>query len=834
VGSVFFGGVKHVWIEKRSSFVLGLEVRLLGAIFTSRNIIRKIESFFTSKKNYFSKRYIISLASAAFVVLVIKFYPVPPDIHSYYLSLAKDDIGQTTKNLYLAEDKKSTKFGQVGADEKGRFVELASSPISLVWKPSRFPLNKEVSVSAEFEDSGDWDISMVCSRCKPSKKYNWQPFYRGALRDHELVQSFGGVHVYAKEKPTEQTAASSLKEYLSKVVQPGASIRVLDNSYPLSEIATAPDDFVEGSRTTIETGLQGSHELFLYLADALSAEVTVVRNGEFREAASAIMLSDIDGNKISQEAFREATAATVTPSQRYVARLNQKLPSAGVYRLLVDIQSDETIVSLSVNTNKVVVSSGVSLSAPSDLYTEVLAPTVFSTSLNVRTSNAVTSFAAGEGVQAFDLDFRRDAVTKTIQAGSYAIKSTGSQKIVGSFFAFNRDQYFSPTLYNISKTDSPDIIIALVKMEKSRSGYLAELAISREELLRVGGLKKVTFEIRNAALGHRFSQESVLKMDNYSKIITHSNYDLWAKDNVLEVEASNSLEGLLANMLPRDTVLSMKGAASGYHDLITSSAVSSFSSAPNIIENISLRGSHQFYIYLEKELDLTLIKEDMNWYEGRDDVAFKLQDIKGNTICESVVADDGNVSKDATRSHREGLLGCANVSDGVYILSVQEIVEGSRPRNDFSITKMTVNTNRLVTKDVILPIEPISLFSDSLLPTALDLFYWHEGRDQKIIVNGGEEILELTKEDNSKNKHFTLGAGTRNVVVPVGDLYIHGGNFAFSPDQYFDFHSSAEQIKAPKNVWQAKLARTESADYQVLPSVYSGKSYLRNFYVDTQ
>ncbi|MFH1289861.1 MAG: hypothetical protein ABIH92_00460 [Nanoarchaeota archaeon] len=109
----------------------------------------------------------------------------------------------------------------------------------------------------------------------------------------------------------------------------------------------------------------------------------------------------------------------------------------------------------------------------------------------------------------------------------------------------------------------------------------------------------------------------------------------------------------------------------------------------------ALRGSHTFYIYAEGDLEVQVTKQDINWYEGADDLNIILYDASGEIMKDTRIADDGiiGVDKESVRL-QSGVLRARNLETGVYKLEFKDF--------DGLIREIRLNTNKIVAEKLFL------------------------------------------------------------------------------------------------------------------------------------
>ena len=195
-----------------------------------------------------------------------------------------------------------------------------------------------------------------------------------------------------------------------------------------------------------------------------------------------------------------------------------------------------------------------------------------------------------------------------------------------------------------------------------------------------------------------------------------------------------------------------------------------------------LRKNHQFYVYLNNTLNLTITKKDYNWYNGSDEVSVELYDLNNTLIFQDIIPDDGIINKSKKYAAPVVKTMTSEVKKGTYLLKLNYIKD-TNAHPDYYIDKIRINTNKIVTTGTVLPVSETTLYTNANDRSTISFKYWHGGKDQDIIVDGDDsQIIELTKDDISKNIRKTI-SGKNTYYFPKGDV-------AISSNQYFSFNKS--------------------------------------------
>jgi hypothetical protein len=131
-------------------------------------------------------------------------------------------------------------------------------------------------------------------------------------------------------------------------------------------------------------------------------------------------------------------------------------------------------------------------------------------------------------------------------------------------------------------------------------------------------------------------------------------------------------------------------------------------------------------------------------------------------------------------------------------------VESDNNYSDFLLKEMDINTSKVAVKDRILSTEPVNLTMKSLSSTTLDFYYWLEGKDQDIQIDGDtKETVRLSKDLINQHTRIKLEPGLSTVNVPKGNVAISGKDmiFALTPASMIDIYRQSNfQLNRDPNV----------------------------------
>ncbi|MBU1051264.1 MAG: hypothetical protein KJ718_01780 [Nanoarchaeota archaeon] len=265
-------------------------------------------------------------------------------------------------------------------------------------------------------------------------------------------------------------------------------------------------------------------------------------------------------------------------------------------------------------------------------------------------------------------------------------------------------------------------------------------------------------------------------------LIFNPNLDLSAYDSVDRVYRINpELELLgLEELKLQDGVIV---AAEDFEPI--ANYVEDYSKEETVID-LSLRGGHVFYVYAEDYLDIEFKKQDLNWYEGSDELRIVLYDLQGRVMEFTEIQDDGETEKTSKLGAMQSeFLVAVGLERGVYKLEFSDF--------DGLIREIKINTNKIVAEKVFLADNSLygletrqsRLYTDYDLERTLKFLTYHEAGLQKIFFNNGQsEMFDFSIEDEPAYRK--IGPGKYMLTFLKNDIVVESPEyFAFTEEGYF-------------------------------------------------
>ena len=206
--------------------------------------------------------------------------------------------------------------------------------------------------------------------------------------------------------------------------------------------------------------------------------------------------------------------------------------------------------------------------------------------------------------------------------------------------------------------------------------------------------------------------------------------------------------------------------------------------------NTTLRGNHVFYVYATGYIQMTVSKQDLNWYENEDNLTISIYDLNNTLITSGTIPDDGITivnSKKQTDVQDLTIL-TPNIEEGVYMIVIQN-------NGDMIINQITINQNKLVAdKNVFLAgsniyqnssSNPSTLYFKNKRESTVYLSTYHSQGLQNSSINGA--IVNLNETQTKFNLTINKSDGFSYINSPKNDIIINSVNyFSFTKDSYFE------------------------------------------------
>jgi hypothetical protein len=245
--------------------------------------------------------------------------------------------------------------------------------------------------------------------------------------------------------------------------------------------------------------------------------------------------------------------------------------------------------------------------------------------------------------------------------------------------------------------------------------------------------------------------------------------------------------------------------------------------------NTTLRGTHKFYVYLNDTLNLTVWKKDLNSYDGRDDMNITLYDFDGNIVYHEMFYDDDDWNISVLDAKNKSMpiqndtaqmrnFYASGLMKNVYLLSLTTI-KGQNRYEDISISKLIINTDKIVITDYIYPLNQVKLYTETGDERQLGISYSSSGSNQNLTIEGDEpQIISLMKNESGKTKSFKI-KGSNWLISPKGNMILKGNvQFAFNKENYFSIY------KYELNDENSDYVILKSGEYPIMSQNISIKS----------
>ncbi|WP_367343835.1 hypothetical protein [Methanomethylovorans sp.] len=206
--------------------------------------------------------------------------------------------------------------------------------------------------------------------------------------------------------------------------------------------------------------------------------------------------------------------------------------------------------------------------------------------------------------------------------------------------------------------------------------------------------------------------------------------------------------------------------------------------ALNTTVNTTLRGRHTFLTFVDgNEISVDIEKQDLNWYNGTDDLKMEIVSGTGETVASLLIPDDG----DATDHRGLGKTQTSHVrATGLDAGTYKIIVDAN---DDTLIKKLQVSSSKLIAENNLFVYTPTKLFTRTEEERSVSLMTLHKEGLQEIEINNGNTTSNVTIDRIAVAQYAKIvpSSNLQGINVPAGDLKIASHMyFSFTEGSYFE------------------------------------------------
>ena len=215
----------------------------------------------------------------------------------------------------------------------------------------------------------------------------------------------------------------------------------------------------------------------------------------------------------------------------------------------------------------------------------------------------------------------------------------------------------------------------------------------------------------------------------------------------------------------------------------------------SLVINTTLREAHTLYIYIGYEtLNFTVTKQDLNWYNGTDELEIAVFDLEGKLLGNITIPDDGIVNNTGERGKSQTRnLTIQNLERGAYRVDL-------KCTGDLLITKVETEQSKLVVANRLFLVgnnpgyfkgqktEPIKVYFKNFKEKNIEFLTYHECGLQNITINGtiGSETIVVNEVKTWFNTTMKPSDDFYELQSEKEDIIIKSNNyFSFTKSSYF-------------------------------------------------
>lgn len=499
---------------------------------------------------HFNITYLILVSALIFVIyLLINIFQAISYRDEYLVDFEKNNFNNSLLPLFINEDSDSPKFKSFGKLNEINYAEINYTPISFTFKPEEFLFKKNITISSQIRSDDNWDLSLCCEDCNKNNQNAWKPFLINSLtkNNYFLIKFIDGYYVYALENKKWKNEDDVYKWIIENLPH-NSNVNIMNDEFDISKLSNKNNGFTENSTTEINTLLRGSHAFYAYLGNFISLEITKKDlNKRIGENNIEIKLFDINHKLIFSDLFRDADNTGddhIQTTKSY--SINKDLPKSGLYILeLTPIQDDCLIENIKINTNKIIfrdknyIISDTKLYTENDTENEMEIYSKYQNEIQLTNSNDLN-----KNIKIDDQDTRK-SITIKMPIGENIITAKGEQIIKNQNFSINKESFFKPFIFNLSKTENPDFIITKSKQGTNNNWTDVSLEIDFPKMTKSSSCSIL---LKNETVNKTYALRKKIFQNKFSPLSSFNNYNIW-KNNSKEINTSGftSFDNILSS-----------------------------------------------------------------------------------------------------------------------------------------------------------------------------------------------------------------------------------------------------------------------------------------------
>jgi len=355
-----------------------------------------------------------------------------------------------------------------------------------------------ITVGLKFKGDSDLDIGVY-------RDYAWKPLYIKNLENYTPVRQFGDVVIYAKDDNGNYTDYDTINEWISGNILEDSSIGLydyeIDPEILMNRYATNENEYTQINQT-----FRGTHSFLVYLKDGLNLTLGVQDLNWYNGSDEySVELYDINNNLLFNDTILD-DGIIDNSGKRMPPQFKSFLKSGlreGIYELrLVNIKgendgADSTIISLQINTDKIITQGTILPLNPSKLFFNLNQNTALK--FNAWQGNAVQNISISGGMDK-EIVINKSLLGKWVPVelpeGSYNMDIKGNLYISGANFAFTNDSIFYPYRYDLNKVNSEWIITSNYEVNIDENEWITSKKLFKSSDLELLDDKTMVFGLR--------------------------------------------------------------------------------------------------------------------------------------------------------------------------------------------------------------------------------------------------------------------------------------------------------------------------------------------------
>ncbi len=271
-------------------------------------------------------------------------------------------------------------------------------------------------------------------------------------------------------------------------------------------------------------------------------------------------------------------------------------------------------------------------------------------------------------------------------------------------------------------------------------------------------------------------------LDGFERVTNFSNKEIWVRENMIKpfyIKENNTEDFIYANF-PGKSIYSFEKIKGG------APIIPDYTKEETSINKYGrFRGNLKLAVYAEGDLNINFVKQDLNWYIGKDEYTVKITDPQGNVYLNETYWDDGDKKDSGKGDFKQNIdVRGKNLPKNIYYVTFTR--DKNNKAADSTIGNIKINSNKVLIVGKSLPLREFNFYTEVGTPEKIGFYYWHNRKNQKIKVTGTKNMtIDLNESWKGKRYEEELTRGQYSFEASKGDLWIYSNAISPSKESWF-------------------------------------------------